>query len=204
MIEKKCSSLEEMIRLIKDDVIGIYNKCNKLGIITNKMEGSLEDILDDYLESRYHESDGVNLYEVSGKYIISVIFVGGWANLGMSNKGIYAYGNIRLCIKDYKSGTYLFGHPFDTMTIEDLVMYLKTDKVVKSSLHRFAYNLLGDDGSIKYTIYGKDNSCVYDYFKSFGARNIKSQKIDGSTSRYIMIKDNKPYTFIIKRNVIKS
>lgn len=201
-ITREFDSLDGLIKCVKEDVLKLYNDCNDLQIISDKMDGDIESIVVDYLTYVYKEYPNVSLFKVNNRYVIQLLFTGGWCNVGMQHKALVDYGNVILCIIDTEERDYLCGHPFNLMDLDDIVSFLKTGTVCKSENFRFVYNLTDKNGDIKYSVYGKDNSCIREYLKNFGAKNIKSTRVDNNTSRYDVVKDGKSYSFIFKREVL--
>ena len=201
---KEFKTWDDLAQTVIKDITTFYNSCKQLGTITNQVE-DVEYILNDYLfTDAFHKYDGIKLFEVSGRFSISLNYIGGWVNLGLGAQSLINYANrlafnILDCVKD----KFVYGKLTDNLTMDELAYYLKTGEIKKTTKYKFAYHLVNANGDILCTIYGTDNTCVYDYFKLLGAKNIKSAKAEGNLSVYTLTKDRKPCTFIIKRETLR-
>lgn len=200
---KNFNSADELVKCIVDDISLIYNKCTELGIVTDKTEDVIG-MTRNFLDYMYKEASSVSLMQISGKYVVSVHNIMPLEGVVFKRNGIIDYHDkFVLSVFGIKSSCYLSGHPFIEMSLDDLVMYMKNDCVCRSDNFKFRYDLL-KEGQVVYSVYGKDNSCVYDYFKTFGATSIKSSKVDGSNDYlYKMKKDGEDFSFVIRRSSLQ-
>lgn len=201
---KKFNSWDELLSNINSDVFTIYNSCKSLNLVTDSVD-SVEHYVKEFTEEMYKEYPEVTLFKVRDRYIISLVCVGNSLDgvIWKRNAIIDYDDRFILVISDTKNGEVLNCHPFIDMTLDEIVSYMRYDKILKSDRLKFKYDLI-KNSKVVYSLYGSDNSVVKDYFKRFGGKNIRTSKISSNETLYSVVKDGKNFEFIIRRSSLKN
>ena len=200
---KKFDSWDELLNCITRDVLTIYNSCKSLNLIT----ASVDDVkyyVKEFTEEMYEEYPEVTLFKVRDRYVISLVCVGNLLDgvIWKRNATIDYNDKFTLMISDTEKEEFLNCHPFIDMTLDEIVSYMRFNKILKSDRLKFKYDLI-KDSKVVGSLYGSDNSVVKDYFKHFGGKNIRTSKLSSNETLYSVVNYGKDFEFIVRRSSLK-
>ena len=198
---KKFESMKKLNESVFEDVSYIYDVCFNLGLVQEST--SFKNSLKWFLLEGYKTGHHVSLFKIKDKYDLGVTCIGvNPDRTRFKRNNIINYGNFFILdIYDMEAKDYLSQRPFIEMSLKELVSYLRFDTIKKSNNFRYRYDIFRDNRNIC-SVYGKNNSCIYDYFRSFGGKSVIASRIDTLGSIYRVNKDGKPYEFVVKRSLL--